>query len=117
AFDAYVLGRPKIERIKMIFITDANTALSNVLAGEVQLAADTVLRLEQVTTLKREWGPRQLGTILQHPNQWRAAFFQFRPDVQAPRSLQDVRVRKALAHAVDRQPINEALYDGDAIFG
>jgi peptide/nickel transport system substrate-binding protein len=101
----------------MIFIPDANAALSNFLSGDVQLGADTVLRLEQVATLKREWAPRQLGTILQHPNQWRAAFFQFRPDALSPRALQDVRIRKALAHAIDRQPINEALYDGDAIFG
>src|SRR4029077_5823767 len=117
AFDGHVLGRPKIDRMKMIFISDANTALANILAGEVHLAADTAIRLEQQATLKREWGPRQAGAILQHQNQWRAAFIQFRPDVAAPKALQDVRVRKALAYAIDREAINAALYDGDAVFG
>jgi len=109
-FDGYVLGRPKIERIKIVFISDSNTALSNILAGELHLAADTVLRLEQQVTLKREWETQQLGRILQHQNQWRAAFFQFRPDFAGPKALQDVRVRRALAHSVDREPINAALY-------
>jgi peptide/nickel transport system substrate-binding protein len=115
-FAGHVRGRPKIERMKLVFLSDADTALSNMLAGEVHLAADTVLRLEQVAILNREWGPRNLGEVLQHPNQWRAAFFQFRPDVVGNKALQDVRVRQALAYSVDRNAINEALYSGQGIF-
>jgi ABC-type transport system substrate-binding protein len=33
AFDPHVLGRPKIDRIRMQFITDSNTAFANLLAG------------------------------------------------------------------------------------
>jgi peptide/nickel transport system substrate-binding protein len=50
-----------------------------------------------------------------HPNQWRSVGFQFRPDFVNPRALLDPRVRKAFAWTVDKPPINEAVYDGQAI--
>jgi peptide/nickel transport system substrate-binding protein len=115
-FDGHVLGRPKIARIKVVFISDANTALANMLSGEVHLSADTSLRLEQAATLKQDWGPRHAGSILLHPNQWRATVFQFRPEYAAPRAILDQRARKALAHAVERQAINDSLYQGDGVF-
>ena len=34
AFDNYALGRPKIDRIRLIFINDANTALANLMTGD-----------------------------------------------------------------------------------
>jgi peptide/nickel transport system substrate-binding protein len=115
AFDGHALGRPKIERMKMLFAPDANTALANILAGEVHLSADTSLRLEQAATLRADWGPRGAGTVLEHANQWRASNFQHRPDYVAPRANLDSRVRKALAHAVDKNAISEALYQGQGV--
>jgi peptide/nickel transport system substrate-binding protein len=115
AFDAHTLGRPKIDRIKMVFISDANTALANLLSEEIHLSADTSLRLEQGAIVKREWGPRNAGTVLQHPNQWRTAMIQLRPDMVLPKALLDARVRKALAHTIDKHAINEALYSGEGI--
>jgi peptide/nickel transport system substrate-binding protein len=115
-FAAHVFGRAKIPRIKVLFISDANTALANLLTGEVQLSADTSLRLEQASTLKREWAPRNAGFILLHPNQWRSTVFQLRPDVTVPRAILDQRVRKALAHAVEKEAINETIYQGDGVY-
>lgn len=115
AFDGHVLGRPKIERIRIVFISDANTALSNLLAGEVHLAMDLAVGFNQAVTLRREWEPRHAGTVLLHPNQWRATKFQFRADLVNPRALLDVRVRQALAHGVDKQAVNDAIYQGEGI--
>ncbi|HZT07596.1 MAG TPA: peptide ABC transporter substrate-binding protein [Chloroflexota bacterium] len=115
AFDGYARGRAKIERIHMLFMSDASTVLANLLGGQVHLSADTSLRLEEAQTLKGEWGPRGLGTVLEHPNQWRATNFQFRPEIVSPRALLDVRVRKALAYAVDKDAINDALYHGSGV--
>lgn len=42
AFEGYVLGRPKIERVKVLFISDPQTALANILSGEVHLVADPI---------------------------------------------------------------------------
>lgn len=110
AFDRHILGRPKIERVKLIFNSDANAALATLLAGEAQLSADTSLRLEQVATLKQEWGPRQAGSVLLHLREWRATYFQFRPEYAAPAAILDARVRRALAHAVDKQAMDATLY-------
>ncbi len=54
AFDQHVLGRPKIDRIRVFFITDPNTAFANVLAGSTDVAMDT-LTFDQMLQLKREW--------------------------------------------------------------
>ncbi len=116
AFDGHALGRPKIERIRVLFMSDANTVLANMLTGEVLLSADTSLRLEEADTLKRDWAPRNAGTILQHANQWRASVFQLRPELATPPAIRDPRVRKALAHAVDKAALNEALYHGEGVY-
>ncbi len=115
AFAGHALGRPKIDQLKLQFIGDNNTALANLMAGEVQLSDGTSLGLPQVGVLKQDWIPRGLGKVVLHPNQWRAAHFQMRPDVASPVSLQDARTRKALAHAVDKVPINDGLYNGDGV--
>ncbi len=114
AFAGHILGRPKIDRVRLVFISDSNTTLANLLAGEVHLSADSSLRVAQVPTLKNEWGQNG-GTIVLHPNQWRSVSFQFRPDLADPAALLDVRVRRALAHAIDKAPINEAVYDGNSV--
>lgn len=112
AFDGHVLGKPKINRIKVQFTPDANTALANMLAGEVQMAADDGIPVGVIPVLKKEWGSNQAGPILLHPNQWRAVYFQLKPDFASPPALLDPRVRKALAHSIDKIPINEAVFDG-----
>jgi len=113
AFDGHALGRPHIDSIKVSFVSDANAALSSMLAGEAQLAADNVLSTEQAVTLRQTWSAsvgQGAGNVIFHPNQWRAIHFQFRPELMSPRSLQDERVRKALAYAVDKTALDEGAY-------
>jgi peptide/nickel transport system substrate-binding protein len=112
AFDGNVLGRPKIDRIRMVFIGDGNTVLSNILAGEVHMSGDGALRVEQAITLQQEWAPRNGGSVVMQPNQWRAVNFQMREELATPRLLLDPRARRAFAHATDKQSINDALYSG-----
>jgi peptide/nickel transport system substrate-binding protein len=115
AFDAHVGGRPKIDRIKLTFMSDARAVLASILAGETHLTDGTAVGLPEVAVLKRQWVAQGKGTVLLHPNQWRAANFQHRPDIASPRTLLNPVIRRALAHSVDRQPLNDALYDGDGI--
>ncbi len=112
AFAGHALGKPKIERIRMLFMPDSNAVLAAMRAGDVHLSADSSLRAEHAMLLKRDWEPRQGGDVLFHPNQWRAVHFQHRPELATPRAILDARVRKALAHAIDRTSINEAVYSG-----
>ena len=114
AYDAHVLGRPKVDRIKVLFMPDSNVVLASLLAREVTLSADTSLRAAQVPTVLKEWGPGG-GSAVSHPNQYRAVIAQQRAEYAAPRSLLDNRVRKALNFAIDKDPINQAIYDGQSV--
>jgi len=112
-FDQHVLGRAKIERMRIVFIQDTNATLANLLAGEIHMVGDGAFDVEQVPTLRREWGDR--GDVILHPNQWRSTVFQLRPELATPRSILDARVRKALAYTVEKDSINEAVYAGGSL--
>jgi len=113
AFDRHVSGRPKIDRIKIVFAPDANTALAGLLAGEVHASLDDAIRFEQGFILKREWGPRNGGTVLAFPDQWRRNEVQHRPEYASPAAILDVRVRKALSHTLDKQALSDLNFQGE----
>jgi len=115
AFDRYALGRPRIDRIRLNFVSDPNTALANLLAGEAHVATDNSIA-QVVEALRGDWATRTGGRLVLWPNSWRHTAFQLRPELATPRALLDVRVRRALAHAVDKTAINEAVYGDDGIF-
>ena len=113
AFDGHVWGRPKIDRIRIIFAPDPNAALAGLLAGDSHVSLDDALRWEQGLILKREWAPRNGGTVLSFPDQWRRNEVQFRPEYAVPAAILDVRVRKALSHTLDKQALNELNFQGE----
>ena len=113
AFDQYALGRPKIDRIKVAIVADKNTALANLLAGEVHMSFDAALFAEQGLVLKQEWTRTNGGSVSQEPDQIRFAAFQLKRDFVNPPDLLDVRVRQALAVAIDKQQFVDGLLGGD----
>src|SRR5438093_4615405 len=119
AFDSYVRGRPKIDRIRVVYISDPNTVLANMLAEEVHIAIANSLPFSQGLLLKHEWGDR--GSVLKNrvrPNSpTRRTETQLHPErVSAgSRAILDVRVRRALAHAVDKQSLNDGIFEGEAL--
>jgi peptide/nickel transport system substrate-binding protein len=115
AFDGHALGRPKIDRIQLRFINDANTALSNILAGGVQLIVDDAIYFQQASVLKREWASNQAGSIVITPGLFRYTQLQLAPEYNGTPSLLDLRVRKALAFGLDREAINDGIYEGQGI--
>ena len=115
AFDGHALGRPRVERIRVMFAPDFNTTVATMLAGEGHLTIDDSIRHQQGLILKREWAGNNGGTVLVYPSLWRWVQIQQRPEYAATRALLDVRVRKALAHTVDRSALSEALFEGEGI--
>ncbi len=120
AFDRYVLGRPKISRIRVSYISDPNTVLANLLAGTVHVALSNALPFQQSTVLKREWAGRAAGGVQPSASissPIRRTETQLHPERVAPgsRPLLDVRVRKALAHTVDKQALNDGVFDGEGV--
>ncbi len=112
AFDGYVWGSPRIGRIRVQWTLDENVALANLLGSNVNYVTDLALRFEQAAVLNRTWAPTNGGTTIGSPTSARFLWIQQRPDVATPRSLTDLRVRRALAHSVDRQALNEGLFEG-----
>ncbi|HZT06418.1 MAG TPA: peptide ABC transporter substrate-binding protein [Chloroflexota bacterium] len=115
AFDGHALGKPKIDRIRIVFISDSNVALANLLSGDVDFATDSSIRFAEGQILQQQWGPQNGGTVLMRPGSYRGVFVQLRPDVASPRALLDVRVRRALAHGIDRVALNNGLFDGQGV--
>src|SRR5207253_1145423 len=112
AFDRHILGRSRIQSVKLLFMGDPNAVLATMLSGEAHIAVDNALKFEQAAILQREWGPKSGGEVLLSPSQWRSTEFQFRPEFLKTPALLDVRVRRALAHALDRTALNQALLRG-----
>ncbi|HZT08707.1 MAG TPA: peptide ABC transporter substrate-binding protein [Chloroflexota bacterium] len=115
AFAGHSGGPPKVSKVRITFIGDRNTALANALGGDVDILADNVIQFGDALTLRREWEPRQGGTVVWTFGTWRGIDIQHRPTFVRPQALLDLQVRKALIQAVDRQGINDAIYEGVAL--
>jgi peptide/nickel transport system substrate-binding protein len=114
AFDGHALGRPKIDRLKVLFVGDPNTSVANLLSGEAQVAVDFTIGFEQALVLRREWPSRGGGSALLTADKLRYVQIEYKPDYTSPRDILDLRVRKALNHAIDRQGLVDALIAGEA---
>ena len=112
AFDGYVFGRPKIDRIVARIIFDQNVSVTNLLAGEVQFAAPQALNFPQLMVAKRQWDPSGAGVVEFYGGAPTSAIVQFRPEYQRTPALFDVRVRRALNSAIDRQALQDGLFEG-----
>jgi peptide/nickel transport system substrate-binding protein len=113
AFDGHVQGRPKIDRIIVRISGDENATLAAILAGgNVDYTCCSALVFQHIVILKREWEPTGKGVVANTPGQAIFLMLQQRPEYIGHPALLDLRVRRALAHAIDRQALNEGLFDG-----
>jgi len=107
AFDGYAFGRPKVDRIMWRSIPDPNAALAYVLANEVDITVDNALGFEQAVVAKEQWADRGNGTVDFTGTGVESI-------VPGPRNplFGDVRVRRALLHAIDRDTMVQTLFQG-----
>jgi peptide/nickel transport system substrate-binding protein len=111
AFDAFARGRPKIDRI-MHRVMDDRAGFTEILAGTLDVAE---IDLEQAQALQRDWVGAGRGTFLQSLGNLKPKLVQLQPQYAGHPALLDVRVRKALAHLIDRHAINEGVYGGQGV--
>ncbi len=94
---------PKINRILFRFVTNTNTRINQLKSGEVQMVAlvpwDKVRELKDIPSLRLN---RVIGNGYEHVTLNEKHFPPFA----------DVRVRRALAHAIDREQIVTSMLDG-----
>jgi peptide/nickel transport system substrate-binding protein len=115
AFDGYVFGRPKIDRIEVRFIPDPQTAVANLLAGDAHYVSDYILSVTEGETLEQQFPQRGGGTVLYSPVSLRSSVVQLRPEHAEHPALLDVRVRRALAFGFDSALAVEVLTAGKSL--
>ena len=113
AFDQYFLGRPKSDRIIIHYYGDANTMIAALFAGDLDvLPAGAQLDTRPLSTIRQRWGTTG-GTVIPIPKGTRNFIPQLRDTTQPWAS--DLRVRQAIAYALDKQLIVDTLQDGQTI--
>jgi len=112
AFDGHALGRPKIDRIVVRVVGDENAVLTNVLAGAVDFTGQTSLRFEHAMVLQRDWVTAGKGGVILQRGYPRMYQVQLRPEYAEHPGQLDLVIRRALAHSIDRQALNDGLFEG-----
>lgn len=112
AFDGDVFGKPKIPRIREVFIGDPNTVLANVLSGQAALTSGDSIRFTDGETLRERWGDQ--GRVLNFPNLYRIVQFQRKPEYASTLAFTDLRVRQALNYGWDFDAVNQTVQGGRA---
>jgi peptide/nickel transport system substrate-binding protein len=100
AFDKHALGRPKIDRMRMLIINDPQTALASVLSGEIHFVTNFTFAVDHGQVLEERW---KEGRVQYSATQRRLGLIQMRPEFQNPKALADARVRYAVSHGMDDQ--------------
>src|SRR5262249_55942780 len=113
AFANHVDGPPKIGKVVIRIFIDENQTMASLLAGDnIDFACCNTLRFAQLTTLKNQ--RESQGRCLPRADVSPAVFLfqQLRPEYVGDEAMLDLRVRKALATAIDRQAISDGVFDG-----
>ncbi len=114
AHDRFYAGRPKLDQIVLRFITSEQTVVADLLANHVDGALDNkAISFTQAMFVKREWERAgRVALAVVQTTHWRFVGVQFRNPT--PRDVLDVRVRRALLHAIDREALVNTVLEGQA---
>src|SRR6185503_8144712 len=110
AFNDFCLGRPKIDRITYKTVEDTNTNLAAVMAGEVDLCMRSTISFDGATILRAQWEKQGKGKVLSSPASW--SWLSLSRDNPW---FSDVKVRRALLHAIDRDAMTQNLFKGEKV--
>ncbi len=111
AFDSFVFGKPNIDEIRVRFIQDPNTVVANLLSGGLDTAFFAAIGFPQNLALEQA---RWAGRTEYWRGQARFLEFQQRDWGNLQRAVLDVRVRRAVLHAIDRKGLVDGIYNGRA---
>jgi peptide/nickel transport system substrate-binding protein len=108
AADDYFLGPPSNPEIAVRFLPDDNAAMAAVLSGAVDLMLPRRSVYGIVRSVRDRWASGDEGTLSVLPGY---SWAYLAPQFMGPTTdeLQDVRLRQALTHALDRPAIAEVV--------
>jgi peptide/nickel transport system substrate-binding protein len=109
ANENYFLGRPKLDRIRVLIIPDPSTAIANMQAGAVNVFLPTGgPDYDQLKPLGDIWKSDGKGEVIPESIRWR--FMEPQKSALAqPAELRDPRMRQALLTSVNRQELTRSL--------
>jgi peptide/nickel transport system substrate-binding protein len=108
AFDRYFLGPPRIPEISVRFVPDPNTGMAGVLTGAIDVLLPRKAMPGILRTVRQRWASGEEGALAVLPGySWVYLAPQF--NAPQPEDLTDPRIRRALAYAVDREGVAEAV--------
>jgi peptide/nickel transport system substrate-binding protein len=82
--------------------------LANVLAGSVDLVYQS-LSLDGAKVIQQQWAQNNGGTVLLRPTNLEHILPEFRPEFAKPADILDVRMRRALAHGLNKEDVADAV--------
>lgn len=106
AFDQFFFGRPRIDRLEYVIVRDQNAAVAQALAGDLDWLAIQPVHLGPISSNPRLTTFTAAGTryVMMAINM---------ADVEPWKTIfGDVRVRKAMMYAIDREAIVERIAGG-----
>ncbi len=104
----FFLGDPKIDRVIIKFITDTETMSVLIKTGEVDATLPPTVPFDTAVTLKNSVDPDEINIAFIPATSWEHIDLNVR-DYPA---FRDLRVRKALVYAIDRDTMVQALFEG-----
>lgn len=109
ANDRFVLGRPRIDEIEVRLLQDANALAASILSGVVHLTlvAQGALSIEQALQVRDQWRDGRVESVLSGSVGTFPQFLNPSPPV-----ILEVRFRRALLQAIDRQLLVDSLQGG-----
>jgi peptide/nickel transport system substrate-binding protein len=108
----FVFGRPQIDTVEMVVVPDKNAIAARVLAGDVDFVNYSDIPTIQAKILKDQWESQGKGTIITAQVVNRGLVFQYRDVPRRQKAMDDVRVRQALMHAIDREELGRLKTEG-----
>jgi peptide/nickel transport system substrate-binding protein len=112
-FEDYFLGRPKVNTIIVQVFGEPNSLFASLLSRTLDIAADNALPWDLYVQLREDWGRSGSGTVIQRQGNWRFLAVQFHPEWgRSPELGRDVRIRRGLYAALDRDALREAVLPG-----
>jgi peptide/nickel transport system substrate-binding protein len=109
----FVMGKPRIETIEIKWVADNNTIVAGFLAGTINFSEYTAVDVDQAVILQDRWNVDHAGQVYTDTLfGLRYMEFQHRDVPEWQPALNDVRVRQALMHSLDRQSLTDALQHG-----
>lgn len=105
AYDKWPMGAPKVKSIVFRFILDSTVLTANAIAGNVDGTEIGNLSIDQMLEIERR--NHQMGTHYTESLRWERIDFNLDNEW-----LKDKRFRQALAYAIDRESMYNAMFKG-----